>query len=108
MNNPNFNYSGRSLITNIERVTIDKLSDSGYESSKTGFSLGTSFEKNENLFFSPGVSTSFEKISTNSSASASLKKQEGSYFENKFSYTLDYDLRNQKFRTTDGIRSIFR
>ena len=107
VNNPNFNYSGRSLITNIERVTIDKLSDSGYESSKTGFSLGTSFEKNENLFFSPGVSTSFEKISTNTSASASLKKQEGSYFENKFSYTLDYDLRNQKFRTTDGIRSIF-
>ena len=107
VNNPNFNYSGRSLITNIERVTIDKLSDSGYESSKTGFSLGTSFEKNENLFFSPGVSTYYEKISTNSSASASLKKQEGSYFENKFSYTLDYDLRNQKFRTTDGIRSIF-
>ena len=107
VNNPNFNYSGRSLITNIERVTIDKLSDSGYESSKTGFSLGTSFEKNENLFFSPGVSTYFEKISTNSSASASLKKQEGSYFENKFSYTLDYDLRNQKYRTTDGIRSIF-
>ena len=107
VNNPNFNYSGRSLITNIERVTIDKLSESGYESSKTGFSLGTSFEKNENLFFSPGVSTYFEKISTNSSASASLKKQEGSYFENKFSYTLDYDLRDQKFRTTDGIRSIF-
>ena len=107
VNNPNFNYSGRSLITNIERVTVDKLSDSGYESSKTGFSLGTSFEKNENLFFSPGVSTYYEKISTNSSASASLKKQEGSYFENKFSYTLDYDLRNQKFRTTDGIRSIF-
>lgn len=107
VNNPNFNYSGRSLITNIERVTIDKLSDSGYESSKTGFSLGTSFEKNENLFFSPGVSTYYETISTNSSASASLKKQEGSYFENKFSYTLDYDLRNQKFRTTDGIRSIF-
>jgi len=107
VNNPNFNYSGRSLITNIERVTIDKLGDSGYESSKTGFSLGTSFEKNENLFFSPDVSTYFEKISTNSSASASLKKQEGSYFENKFSYTLDYDLRNQKFRTTDGIRSIF-
>ena len=107
VNNPDFNYSGRSLITNIERVTTDKLSDSGYESSKTGFSLGTSFEKNENLFFSPGVSTYYEKISTNSSASASLKKQEGSYFENKFSYTLDYDLRNQKFRTTDGIRSIF-
>ena len=108
VNNPNFNYSGRALITDIERVTIDKLSDSGYESSKTGFSLGTSFEKNENLFFEPSVSTYYEKINTNSTASSSLKKQEGSYFENKFSYSLDYDLRDQKFRTTDGIRSIFR
>jgi outer membrane protein insertion porin family len=107
VNNPNFNYSGRSLITDIERVTIDKLSDSGYESSKTGFSLGTSFETNENLFFSPGVSTFYEKLSTNSNASAPLKKQQGSYFENKFSYTFDYDLRDQKFRTTDGIRSVF-
>jgi len=107
INNPNFNYSGRSLITNIESSTTDKLTDSGYESIKTGFSLGTRYEKNENLFFSPGISTYHEKIDTNSSASDSLKKQDGSYFENKFSYTLDYDLRDQKYQTKEGIRGVF-
>ena len=108
VNNPDFNYSGRSLITNIESTSTDKLTDSGYESSKTGFSLGTRFEKNENLFFSPTLSTYHENIDTNSTASASLKKQDGSYFENKFIYTFDYDLRDKKYKTTDGLRSVFR
>ena len=107
VNNPNFNYSGRSLITNIESTSTDKLTDSGYESSKTGFSLGTRFEKNENLFLSPSLSTFHESIDTNSTASASLKKQDGSYFENKFNYTFDYDLRDKKYKTTDGLRSVF-
>ena len=107
INNPNFNYSGRSLITNIESTSVDKLSDSGYESTKTGFSVGTRYEKNENLFFSPSISTYHEKINTNSTASAPLKKQEGSYFENKFLYTFDYDLRDQKYQTKEGIRSVF-
>ena len=107
VNNPDFNYSGRSLITNIESTSTDKLTDSGYKSSKTGFSLGTRFEKNENLFFSPTLSTFHESIDTNSTASASLKKQDGSYFENKFSYTFDYDLRDKKYQTTEGLRSVF-
>jgi len=107
INNPNFNYSGRSLITSIESTSSDKLTDSGYESTKTGFSLGTRYEKNENLFFSPRISTFHEKIDTNSTASDSLKKQDGSYFENKFLYTLDYDLRDQKYQTKEGIRGVF-
>jgi len=107
INNPNFNYSGRSLITNIESASTDKLTNSGYETTKTGFSLGTHYEKNENLFFSPSIATFHEKIDTNSTASDSLKKQEGSYFENKFLYTLDYDLRDQKYQTKEGIRSVF-
>jgi len=107
VNNPNFNYSGRSLIANLESSSIDKLTDSGYESSKTGFSIGTRFEKNENLFLSPSLSIFHEKIDTNSTASASLKKQDGSYFENKFNYTLDYDVRDKKYQTTDGLRSTF-
>ena len=107
VNNPNFNYSGRSLIANLESSSKDKLTDSGYESSKTGFSIGTRFEKNENLFLSPSLSIFHEKIDTNSTASASLKKQDGSYFENKFNYTLDYDVRDKKYQTTDGLRSTF-
>ena len=40
------------------------------------------------------------KISTSSKASASLKKQEGTYYESKFSYGINYDMRNQKFQTS--------
>ena len=107
INNPNFNYSGRALYTNIESTKTDNLNKSGYESAKTGLSFGTRFEEYESLFFSPSISLSSEKITTNSTASAALKKQEGSYFEMKFSHALDYDLRNQRYKTTEGVRSIF-
>tara|TARA_B100001057_G_scaffold45789_1_gene40861 strand:- start:2592 stop:4847 length:2256 start_codon:yes stop_codon:yes gene_type:complete len=105
INNPNFNYSNKSLITTVESVTIDKMEDNGYETTKTGFSLGTRFEQYENTFFSPSISTYFEDLTTNSSASASLKKQSGNYFENKFNYSIDFDYRDQKFQTTDGFRA---
>ena len=107
INNPNFNYSGRSLFTNLESTNIDKLESSGFESSKIGISVGTSFEEYEDLYFSPNVSISSETIDTDSTASAGLKSQNGSFFETKFSYNLDHDLRNRSYRTTDGKRSIF-
>ena len=59
---------------------IDKLTDSGYKSSNAGFSLGTAFEQYDDLFFRPTFRTTYEELTTNSSASSSLKKQEGSYF----------------------------
>ena len=107
LNNPNFNYSGRSLFTSVESTRTDKLKTNGYESSKTGLSLGTSFEEYENLYFSPNISLFSEKINTNTAASAALKKQDGSYIETKFKYNLDYDLRDRSYQTTDGTRSIF-
>tara|TARA_B110000971_G_scaffold60561_1_gene61795 strand:- start:757 stop:2991 length:2235 start_codon:yes stop_codon:yes gene_type:complete len=106
--NPNFNYTGRSITTNVERSTTDKIKTSGYETSKTGFSLGTSFEEYKNLYFYPSISIFSEKLTTDSSASANLKKEAGSFFETKFLYSLNYDLRNKSYRTTEGTRSIFR
>ena len=105
--NPDFNYSGRAVSTNIESTKTDKISSSGYETSKTGFSFGTAFEEYENLYFSPKLSFFSETIDTDSSASAALKKQDGSFFETKFSYGLDYDLRDRGYRTTEGTRSNF-
>ena len=107
VNNPNFNYSGRALSTNIESSKTDKLTDSGYETAKIGFSVGTSFEEYENLYFSPQIAVSSEKINTDNTASAALRKQDGSFFETKLSYSLNYDLRDRKYQTTDGTRSIF-
>ena len=105
--NPNFNYSNKSLSSVVESTAIDKLTDNGYKSTKTGFSFGTGFEQFQNVYFSPKISTYYEDLSTNSKASANLKKQSGQYFETKFSYGLNYDMRNQKFQTSEGFRSQF-
>ena len=105
--NPNINYSGKSLTTSVSSLSIDKLSDNGYKSNKTGFILGTGFEQFENVYFTPSISNFYEDLSTSSKASANLKKQQGSYFESKFSYGLTYDMRNQRFQPTEGFRSSF-
>jgi len=107
IDNPNFNYSGRALYTNIESTKIDKLDTSGYESSKIGFSVGTKFEEYQDLYFSPIVSVFSEEIDTNNTASAALKKQNGSFFDTKLSYTLDHDLRDKTYKPTGGTRGIF-
>ena len=72
------------------------MTDSGYKTKKTGFSLGTRYEQYENTFFSPNISTEIEDLTTNADASDSLKKQTGSYFETKLNYSLDFDKRNQE------------
>ncbi len=106
--NPNFNYSNKSLITSIQNSSIDKMSDSGYKTNKTGFSLGTSYEQYENTFFSSNISSEIEDLTTNANASDSLKKQTGNYFETKLNYSLDFDKRNQRYQTSDGTRTIIR
>ena len=105
--NPNFNYTDKSLSTSVESTNVDKLTDSGYKSTKTGFSFGTGFEQFQNVYWNPRLSNFYEDISTKDTASANLKKQSGSYFESKFAYGLDYDMRNQRFQTTEGFRSKF-
>ena len=107
VNNPNFNYSEKSLATSIFAINTDKMQESGYDSSEVGFSFGTGFEQYDNLFFNPSFKTVAEKLETNSLASSSIKKQEGNYFTSTVGYSFDYDVRNQKFQTTDGFRSKF-
>jgi outer membrane protein insertion porin family len=106
--NPNFNYSNKALITSISNSSIDKMSDSGYKTDKTGFTIGTRYEQYENTFFNPTLKTEFEDLTTNADASESLKKQTGSYFETNFNYALDFDKRDKKYQTTSGTRTIVR
>tara|TARA_B100001564_G_C20649839_1_gene676292 strand:+ start:75 stop:2303 length:2229 start_codon:yes stop_codon:yes gene_type:complete len=105
--NPNFNYSDKALSTDIFLTDTDKLADSGYKSTNAGFSLGTGFEQYDDFFFRPTFRTTYEELTTNSSASANLKKQQGSYFTTNIGYVLDLDKRNQRFQTTDGFQSKF-
>ena len=105
--NPNFRGSDNALSTNIQSLTNDLMSDYGYKTTKTGLSFGTRFEYYEDLFLSPSVSSFYESLKTTSTASNTLKKQRGTYFDTDIDYTLDFDKRNQKFQTSDGFRSRF-
>ena len=104
---PNFAYSDNTLFTSIRSTTSDYLSDFGYKVSNAGFSVGTEFEQFENLFFNPELDLSIEDLKTNSTASSTLKKQEGTYEDFYFNYGLNYDLRNSGFRPTSGNKTSF-
>ena len=105
--NPNWNYSDKTLIASIESSVTDRLTDYGYETGKTGFSLGSAWEQYDDIIFSPKIRVFHEKLDTNQSATANLKKQEGEYFDTSFAYGLDLDKRNQRFQTSSGYRSRF-
>jgi outer membrane protein insertion porin family len=104
---PNFNYTDNSLLTSITNQSTDNLADFGYKTGETTFALATRFQQYENLYFSPQLLSSYEELETTSKASASLKKQQGSYFDTYFNYSLDLDHRNQSYQTTDGTRYLF-
>jgi len=107
LNNPNYKGSNRSLNASLESTITDRLKNFGYKSNKTGFSVGSAFEFYDDLFWNTGFSSYVEKLDTDSTASASMKKQEGSYFDTFFNQTFSYDKRNQKHKTSDGFISRF-
>ena len=83
------------------------MTDFGYETGTTGFILGAGWEQYDDVYFTPEVSTFYEKLDTNQTASTKMKEQEGEYFDVNFAYSLDLDKRNQRFQTSDGYRSRF-
>jgi outer membrane protein insertion porin family len=105
--NPNYNYTNKSLFTNVQSTATDKLANNGYKSNKTGFNIGTKFEQYEDFYFNPSISSFYETLTTSTSATSALRKQEGSNFDTSFNYALDYDKRNQRYMTTEGFRSNF-
>jgi outer membrane protein insertion porin family len=107
LNNPNYKGTNRSLDFSAQSQTTDRLQNFGYKSSKTGFSVGSGFEFYEDLFLNIGTSSYFEDLKTDSNASATMKKQNGSYFDTFFNYTFAYDMRDQSYKPTDGFISRF-
>ena len=104
---PNYKYSDKSLRLNLSRASNDFLSTAGYENTITNFTLGTGFEYKQDLFFTPLFVFEAEDLTTNSTASAALKKQDGNYNSIELDYSFLYDKRDQSFRPTDGYYSRF-
>jgi len=107
VNNPNYNYSGNAVFAAIDISSTDAKESSGYESSNTGFSLGTQFEQYENVYFAPSLTANLEDIEVEASASDSVKKMDGTFTNLDFDYSVIVDQRNQAFQPTEGYRSQF-
>jgi len=102
--NKNYKNSNKDLNTSFENTSLDRMSSFGYKSTKTGFSLGTSYEQYKDVFFSPSFSNYYETMKTSSSASSTRKKQEGDYIDSTFNYKFTLNKLNQNFRPSDGYK----
>ena len=104
---PNYNFSGNSVSTSLNVSATDRTAATGFKSSKTGFSLGTSFEQYENIYISPALGIDYEDIEAESTASDSIKKMDGTYITSDFTYGITLDKRNQSFQPTEGYSTSF-
>ena len=107
VNNPNYNNSDKSLFGSIEAVEIDRTEKSGYKTNKTGFEIGTRFEYYDDFNLGFSTRSFFEDIETDSTASARQQTQKGNYWDTFLNFNVDFDKRNQKFKTDDGFRSSY-
>ena len=105
VNNPNFKNSDKSINASVQATEINKLTDFGYKSSKTGFSVGTGFEYYNDLNLNLGFNTYYEKVEADSKASERQKKQAGNYFDTFLNLKFKYDKRDQKFQPSEGFIS---
>ena len=103
--NPNYGNTDKTIRFSVEATEIDRLSNYGYKNNKVGFSIGTDFEYLDDLSLGLSTSSYYEKIETDSTASARQKKQDGNYWDTFLRINFDFDKRNQKFQTSDGFRS---
>ena len=104
---PNYHFYGNSLSAAFDVSQSDKTSTSGFKSSRTGGSLGASFEQYENIYLSPSIDIVHENIETESSASTAMKKMDGDYFNSNFTYGITVDKRNQNWQPTEGYKASF-
>ena len=104
---PNYKNTNKSAYINVEAIEIDRITTNGYKTNKTGFDIGTNFEYYEDFYLGFSTRSFYEKIETDSTASARQQSQEGNYWDTFLATTFDYDKRNQKFKTDDGFRSTF-
>jgi len=105
--NPNYNYTGNSVFAGLDVSSTDRSDTSGFNSSKTGFQLGTEFEQYEKVFIQPNFKLAFEDIEVDSTASSAIKKMEGNFFNADFGYAITFDKRNQSFKPTSGHKTTF-
>ena len=98
---PNYDFLGNSLNYFISSSTNDKP-DQGYENKIVNAGINTTFEQFKDIYATLGISASYDDLTTNSSASSSLKEQSGTFNEIAGLYGFKFDGRNRAFMPTSG------
>ncbi len=98
---PNYDFLGNSINYFVSSEKNDK-SDQGYENTVTSAGIGTGFEQYKDLFASLGISASYDDLTTDDTATESLKKQKGTFSDLSGNYGFKYDKRNRAFMPTRG------
>jgi len=101
---PNYNFLGNSITYSFLSERNDKP-DLGFENSIIAAAVGTSFEQYKDIKVRLGLQASHDDLQTEDSASAALKKQNGTYSELTGNYGFTFDKRDKAFMPTSG--SIF-
>ncbi len=104
---PNYNFLGNSIDYSISNERNDKPNQ-GYENTVLSAGIGTSFEQYRNVIASLGLNASYDDLRTTDSATASLKKQSGTFNEISGNYGFTFDQRNRAFMPTSGSIISFR
>ena len=99
--NPNYNFLGNSITYSLLSEKNDKP-DLGFENSIVAAAIGTSFEQYKDIKVRLGLKASHDDLQTEDSASAALKKQNGTYSELTGNYGFTFDQRDKAFMPTSG------
>ncbi len=103
---PDYNFTGSELSYYVKNVKNDK-SESGFENSVFGAGIGLSYEKFKDIYFSPGISLTYDDLVTDATASKLLKSQSGSSTDLMFDYAFSTDKRDRRFMPTNGYYTSF-
>ena len=98
---PNYDFLGNAVDYYVTSSTNDKP-EQGYENTIIGAGISTTFEQYNDVDATLGISATHDDLQTLDSASASLKKQSGTFNEISGNYGFSFDKRNRSFMPTDG------
>ncbi len=106
LTDPDYNFTGKELSYYLKNIKNDKT-DSGYENSIFGAGIGLSYEKFKDVYFSPGISLTYDDLTTDETASTLLQNQSGSATDLMLDYSLSTDKRDRRFMPTNGYLTSF-
>ena len=98
---PNYDFLGNALNYYVTSSNND-MPDQGYENTIMGAGINTTFEQYKDVYTSLGIDATHDDLQTLDSASASLKKQAGTFNEISGNYGFSFDKRNRSFMPTEG------